>query len=74
MSSTKRRRSKAVRLAIQAAGKLPGPGNPKKKLAAAIGVAEQSINKWTRIPRPRIMAVHRATGLPLEVLAPDLYR
>jgi hypothetical protein len=70
-----KRVSTAVRLAIQAAGsKLPGKGSGKKKLAEAIGVAEQSINKWTKIPRPRIMAVHRATGLPLAVLAPDLFK
>ena len=61
-----KRLSKGLRAAIYEAG-------TKRKLAAAIGIREQSLNKWKDIPRKRIMAVHRATGVPLEILAPDLY-
>lgn len=58
--------SRAVTKAIKAAGSA-------KALALALGVKEQSVNKWWRIPRNRIAAVHKATGIPLEELAPDLY-
>ena len=44
-----------------------------KALAAGLGIREQSINNWRRVPRGRIMQVERLTGVSRELLAPDLY-
>ena len=43
-------------------------------LARDLKITAQSINKWKRIPRSRIVAVERVTGVPREKLAPELYR
>ena len=56
----------ALRRAIKQAG-------GKKALAAALGIREQSINNWRRVPRGRILDVERLSGVSRADLAPDLY-
>ena len=62
-----KRIAKGVRLAIAAAG-------GKKILAAKLGIREQSLNNWKRVPRERIMQVEEITGVSRELLAPDLFK
>jgi DNA-binding transcriptional regulator YdaS (Cro superfamily) len=71
-----KRISKGLRLAIKAATKLyvDCPKNGKRALARGLGIREQAINNWKRVPRNRIMAVERLTGVPKEILAPDIFR
>jgi len=63
----RKHRPVGVRRAIKAAGGL-------MVLARDLKITAQSINKWKRIPRSRIVAVERVTGVPREKLAPELYR
>lgn len=44
-----------------------------RALARAIGISHQTISKWTRVPPIRVLAVEAATGIPREVLRPDIY-
>ena len=55
-----------LKAAIIAAGGLT-------KLAFSIGIKPQAIVKWKRIPRDRIIAIEKATGIPRKQLAPELY-
>lgn len=71
---------KGLRLAIREAGKRSGlqpkywTTRGKTYLAEGLGITVQSINHWTRVPRERVMMVHMLTGVPLSVLAPDLFK
>ena len=56
----------ALRKALKAAG-------GRKALAKALGIREQSINNWRRVPRGRILDVERISGVSRVELAPDLY-
>jgi DNA-binding transcriptional regulator YdaS (Cro superfamily) len=56
-----------LRLAIAAAGS-------ERKLGSKIGVSGQAINNWPRVPAELVVKVETATGVPREVLRPDLYR
>ena len=56
-----------VRRAIKSAGGL-------SSLARLLKITPQSIQKWTRVPRKRILQLEELTGVPREKLAPDLYR
>jgi Bacterial toxin YdaS len=62
-----RPRDKGVRLAIDAAGSLYA-------LAQQLGIKQQAVGQWLRIPTGRIIQVEKATGVPREKLRPDLYR
>jgi DNA-binding transcriptional regulator YdaS (Cro superfamily) len=42
-------------------------------LARMLGIKFQSIQKWTKIPSERVIAIEHATGIPREQLRPDLY-
>jgi DNA-binding transcriptional regulator YdaS (Cro superfamily) len=44
-----------------------------RSLALAIGIKPQSIIKWQSVPPERVIAVEEMTGVPREVLRPDLY-
>jgi DNA-binding transcriptional regulator YdaS (Cro superfamily) len=44
------------------------------KLGRILGISQQAISKWRWVPARHIIAVERATGVPREVLRPDLYR
>ena len=46
----------------------------KYALARLLGITAQSLNKWNRIPRKRILQIEKLTGVPREKLAPELYR
>ena len=71
--SKRARRSAGLTSAINA---MPGTSYTRRKvaLAEALGIRVQSLNHWKRVPRARLMAVHRASGISLEELAPDLYK
>ena len=56
-----------LRAAIKAAGGVLA-------LARNLEIRAQCFYKWRRIPRQRIMQIHRLTGVPLSKLAPDLFR
>src|SRR5450830_201191 len=52
--------------AIRAAG---GVG----ELARQIGISQQSVSNWIRIPAERVISVETVTGVDRAVLRPDLY-
>ena len=56
-----------VRRAMKAAGGLSA-------LARLLQITPQSIQKWVRVPRKRILDIERLTKVPREKLAPDLFR
>jgi DNA-binding transcriptional regulator YdaS (Cro superfamily) len=56
-----------VRRAMKAAGGLSA-------LARLLKITPQSIQKWVRVPRKRILEIERLTKVPREKLAPELYR
>jgi TorA maturation chaperone TorD len=43
------------------------------ELARRIGISQPSVSNWERVPAGRVVAVEVATGVPREVLRPDLY-
>jgi DNA-binding transcriptional regulator YdaS (Cro superfamily) len=45
----------------------------KRALAAAIGITEQSLGAWKRVPAERCQQVAHVTGLSLHDLRPDIY-
>lgn len=59
-------RDDGLRIAIQKSG---GVG----ALARALGIAQPSISNWERVPAERVAAVEAATGVPREILRPDLF-
>lgn len=66
--------TRGLRKAIKASIALGPTGSGKRNLALALGITEQSINYWNKVPRKRIIAIERLTGVSREELAPDLYR
>ncbi len=74
------KRDLGLRLAIREAAKRAGVDpkyhetKGKVALAEGLGIKVQSLNHWRRVPRDRVMMVHILTGVPLEKLAPDLFR
>ena len=56
-----------VRRALKAAGSLTS-------LARMLKITPQSIQKWNRVPRKRILQIEKLTGVPREKLARELYR
>jgi TorA maturation chaperone TorD len=42
-------------------------------LARRLGIAQPSVTGWTRVPAERVISVESATGIPREVVRPDLY-
>lgn len=59
-------RDDGLRAALRQAGSLTG-------LARGLGIKPQSIIKWQRVPAERCLDVERLTGVPREVLRPDIY-
>jgi len=43
------------------------------ELARRIGVSQPSVSNWTRVPSERVVSVEAATGVPRQILRPDLY-
>lgn len=47
------------------------------ELARRLGVRQSVVSNWksrNRIPAERVVEVERVTGIPRELLRPDLYR
>ena len=43
------------------------------KLADKLGISQQAISRWKKIPPLRVLDVERATGIPRHELRPDIY-
>jgi DNA-binding transcriptional regulator YdaS (Cro superfamily) len=43
------------------------------RLAREIGVTRGAVAQWKRVPAERLGDVTRATGIPMELLRPDLF-
>lgn len=57
---------RALKRAIEKAGSA-------RRLAHKLGITQQSLGEWTRVPPRRVLAVERVTGVPRWELRPDLY-
>lgn len=55
-----------IQLAAQKAGGIV-------KLSLALGLSRGAASQWRRIPAERVLEVERLTGVPREILRPDLY-
>lgn len=44
------------------------------ELAAALGISPSAISMWKQVPAERVGDVARATGIPPDVLRPDIFR
>lgn len=55
-----------LRAAVKAAGS-------KYRLAKVLQIKPQAIQKWSRIPSARVIAIEAEFGVPRETLRPDLY-
>jgi len=42
-------------------------------LAARVGITNQAISQWRRVPYLRVLEVERATGIHRTELRPDIY-
>jgi DNA-binding transcriptional regulator YdaS (Cro superfamily) len=60
-------RARGLRKAVAAMGN-------KRRLALALRVSEQAVGQWDWVPAKRVLDVERVSGVPREVLRPDLYR
>jgi DNA-binding transcriptional regulator YdaS (Cro superfamily) len=56
-----------VRLAAEKAGGIV-------KLSLALGLSRGAASQWKKVPAERVVDVERLTGVPREILRPDLYR
>lgn len=61
----------ALRAAVERAKKAAGSA---RALADGIGISEQAISQWDKIPLKRVLDVERATGIPRDDLRPDLFK
>jgi DNA-binding transcriptional regulator YdaS (Cro superfamily) len=57
---------KGLKLAIEAAGS-------GRRLAAKLGLSQQAVQQWRRIPAERVIEVERITLVPRERFRPDLH-
>lgn len=55
-----------VKLAAEKAGGIV-------KLSLALGLSRGAASQWRRIPAERVIDIERITGIPREILRPDLY-
>lgn len=46
---------------------------PLARLARHIGITRGAVAQWDRVPAERLREVADATGLPMDVLRPDLF-
>jgi hypothetical protein len=44
-----------------------------KRIAQATGITSQAVSRWHRVPERWLEAVAYVTGMPKEVLRPDLF-
>lgn len=61
-----RDRDPGMTAAIRAAGSMA-------KLGAALGVTAQAVSLWSQVPAERLMKISEVTGVPPNVLRPDMY-
>ena len=55
----------------------PGsPGNPGRiaQMSEALGISKQAIYKWKKTPVERVREVEKITGIPREILLPDIFK
>jgi DNA-binding transcriptional regulator YdaS (Cro superfamily) len=45
-----------------------------RALARLLGISASAIAQWRRVPAHRIVEIELGTGVPREILRPDLYR
>lgn len=43
------------------------------RLAREIGITRGAVAQWTKVPAERLGDVSRVTGIPMNVLRPDLF-
>lgn len=43
------------------------------KLSLALGLSRGAASQWTRIPVEHVLKVERLTGIPRQILRPDIY-
>lgn len=43
-------------------------------LARELKISRAAVAKWERVPAERVVDVERITGIPREVLRPDIFR
>lgn len=60
------REDEGLRLAIERAGGV-------RVLARMVGVSHAAISQWARVPVDRLKRVSEITGIPREVLRPDIF-
>lgn len=60
-------RNPGLRAALKAVGS-------QRLLGDALGITAQAVQAWQRVPAERVVEVEKVTGVPREVLRPDLYR
>jgi DNA-binding transcriptional regulator YdaS (Cro superfamily) len=58
--------AKGLETAIKKAGGV-------RALARLLGINASAISRWTEVPARHIISIERLTGVPREVLRPDLY-
>lgn len=46
---------------------------PLARLAREIGITRGAVAQWDKVPAERIGDVSRVTGIPLNILRPDLF-
>ena len=44
-----------------------------KRLADALGITEQAVSQWSRVPASRVIEFERETGISRQRVRPDLY-
>jgi DNA-binding transcriptional regulator YdaS (Cro superfamily) len=66
MSEIKSERDPGLVAALEAAG----GGAP---LARLLGLNHSAVSRWRKVPAHRIIQIEAETGVPREVLRPDLY-
>jgi len=45
----------------------------KRAMARALGIAQQAVSKWQKVPVLRVLEVERLTGVARHDLRPDVY-
>lgn len=43
------------------------------KLSKALGLSRGAVSQWTEVPPKHVLPIERLTGVPREILRPDLY-
>lgn len=56
----------ALNLAIKACGSAA-------KLAESLSIKRQAVYQWQHVPLDRVVEVERITGVPRELLRPDIF-